>query len=589
VLGGSSINAGLGADTFTATLATEAALTSLTASTNTTSMVMSGVETVALTVTANTAVLTIGNLPASLQTITVSGTDLSASLSATTTATGQTVTVNNTTGTNASNISVGNFATQTITTGSAGDTVTIAGGSATKGIVVKTGIGNDTVTVTTTEGLTGVGNILDGGTGTDTLALYRPAASENFDFAALITAGTIVGFEAVSFLTEATTASTHALTAGTGITSYTVNTTVVGNIYNLSATATQAAAITALVDSGTVGLLNLSITTAGTVNLSAATLTAVDQINYQDVAVTLTLPTAATAVVQGATSAGTASQTVQFAQATTVLQSVTFSSTGTVTFNVPTAWASGAASVDAIDITMVAPAASTTRLSFVGAAATTLIQMVDSDMIITNANIDTVLVGGVTGASTFTWTTGPTRLFTVDATEFTSAQVVYTFVTDNAGTAASAITISGFDAGTGGDILRLSDATFTTIAANVNNITTTGFSYIASSTAVGAESQVLILQASAFQISGALTQVGDAGEVERVIAAAAIIGSTSALTSLYVALDNGVDTGIYRMTTVLTVAGGSVNESSEIAAVTLVAVLSGISDVGTLNSANFVS
>ena len=585
--GGSSINAGLGADTFTATLATQAALTSLvTSGADTTSMVMSGVETVTLTVTANTAVLTIGNLPASLQTITVSGTDLSASLSATTTASGQTVTVNNTTGTNASNISIGNFANQTVTTGSAGDAVTIAGGSATKGIVVRTGIGSDTVTVTATEGLTGVGNVLDGGTGTDTLALYRPAASENFDFAALITAGTIAGFEAVSFLTEATTASTHALTAGTGIVSYTVNTTVSANIYNLSATSTQAAAITTLADTTGTGALNLSITTAGTVNLSGATLTNVDQINYQDVAVTLTLPSAATSVVQGATTAGTASQTVQFGSATTAAQSVTFSSTGTVTFNVPTAWASASASGDALDLTMVSTAAATTRLSFVGGSTTATVLMVDADLVITNANIDTVLVGGVTGASAFSWTAGPTRLFTVDATEFTSAQVSYSFVTDDAGTAASAITIVGFDAGTGGDKLILSNAAGGINSATVANIATTGYSYNASSTAAGAESQVLILQASAFQISGALTQVGDAGEVERVIAAAGLVGSASLVTSLYVALDNGVDTGVYRISTLLT-AAGIIDTSAEITAVTLVAVLSGVSDVSTLNVANF--
>jgi len=96
----------------------------------------------------------------------------------------------------------------------------------------------------------------------------------------------------------------------------------------------------------------------------------------------------------------------------------------------------------------------------------------------------------------------------------------------------------------------------------------------------------LILQAASFQISGLLTQVGDAGEVERVIAAAAIIGSTSFLTSLYVALDNGVDTGIYRVTTNLTVAG-AVDTTTEVTAVTLVAVLSGISDVSTLAVGNF--
>jgi len=506
-------------------------------------------------------------------------------LSATTTAAGQTVSVSNTTGSNASAITVGNFATQSVTTGSAGDTVTVTGGSSTRAITVKTGIGNDTINLGAATAFTGAGNTYDAGTGTDTLGIYGPSASESFDFAALITAGTIAGFEAVTFASEAATTSVHAVTAGTGIVSYTTTTSAGGQVFNLSATAAQAAAITTYAAPAT-GSSNLLISSAGTVNLSAATFTNVDAITYQNVAVTLTLPEAVSAVVQGASSAGTDAQTVQFAAGSVNAQSVTISSTGTVTFNVPTVWASFSSTGDNGDYTMVATAGATTRLSLVGAAASTVIDMQNDDLVVANANIDTVLVGGITGASTISYTTGPTQLLSVDATEFTSAQVVYTFVTDNAGSAAQTLTIAGFDAGTTGDKLLLSNAANAIPAANVANVATTGYTFNGTGTAVAAASQLLILQASSFQITGALTQIGDAGEVERAIAAAGITTAASIATFMYVALDNGVDTGIYRMSTALT-AVGTVDTSAEITAVTLVAVLTGIADVGTLNSANF--
>jgi len=584
--GGSSINAGLGADTFTATLATAGALTSLvTSGADTTSMVMSGVETVTLTVTANTAVLTIGSLPTSLQTITVSGTDVSGSLSATTTAAGQTVTVNNTTGTNASAITVGDFINQTITTGSAGDSVTVNGGSSTRGLTVKTGIGNDTITLGAATAFTGAGNSFDAGTGTDTLAIYGPGASEAFNFASLITAGTITGFEAVTFASEATTVSVHAVTAGTGIVSYTTTTSTTAQVFNLSATAAQAGAITTYSAPSTGGN-NLLITSAGTVDLSAATFTNIDQISYQDVAVTLTLPAAVSAVVQGATSAGTSAQTVTFPATSVNAQSVTISSTGTVTFNVPTVWASFAASGDNGNYTMVAPAAATTRLSLVGAAPSVSIILNDADFVVANANIDTVLVGGVTAASTFSYEGGPTQLLSINADEFTSAQVVYSFVTDNAGSAAQTLTIAGFDTGTSGDKLLLNNLSTAITAANVRNIATSGATFNGTGTPIADACQVMILQASTFQISGALTQVDDAGEVERVIAATAMIGSASIATFMYAVIDNGIDTGVYRYSTALT-AAGTVDTSAEIVSVTLVAVLTGVSDVSTLTSANF--
>jgi hypothetical protein len=98
----------------------------------------------------------------------------------------------------------------------------------------------------------------------------------------------------------------------------------------------------------------------------------------------------------------------------------------------------------------------------------------------------------------------------------------------------------------------------------------------------------LILQAAAFQINGSLTQVSNAGEVERIIAAAAPVSLTAASgVSVYVVADNGVDTGIYRVLLTAANANTAVDTSGEISNVTLVAVLTGISDAGTLVGANF--
>jgi hypothetical protein len=122
----------------------------------------------------------------------------------------------------------------------------------------------------------------------------------------------------------------------------------------------------------------------------------------------------------------------------------------------------------------------------------------------------------------------------------------------------------------------------------VSNVATTGFTFNGSAAAAGAECNVLILQGAAFQISGALTQVTNAGEVERAIAAAAAMSVSAATgTSVYVVLDNGVDTGVYRALFTASAADSAVDSAAEISAVTLVAVLTGISDAGTLVGTNF--
>jgi hypothetical protein len=232
--------------------------------------------------------------------LTLTGSNGDGALQATTTAAGQTFTVNNTNGGTASVITVADLANISVTTGSAGDTITVAGGAATTGLSVNAGAGADTVNVTLASGWSGLGNTLNGGTnltGTvDVLSLNYSAIGTTIDLAAMITAGDIAGFEQLTLGLDAADGTTT-ITAGTGFTRY--NTALLndaGDVVILNATAAQANAITSYVADAT-GTDTLNITTAGTVSFAGDTTTAIDTIAYQNVAIDLTLNNSANTVV----------------------------------------------------------------------------------------------------------------------------------------------------------------------------------------------------------------------------------------------------------------------------------------------------
>jgi Ca2+-binding RTX toxin-like protein len=598
---GAALTGGAGNDTLNSTLATQGLVTSLTTA-GSAGVALSGIEVANFNVTASTAVLNVGTLPTDLKTITATATDLNGALQATTSAAGQTVTVTNTLGTTASAITVGNFSNQTITTGNAGDGVTVSGGALTNYISVNTSAGNDTVTLGALTALTGTNNVLNGSTGTDTLAFYGLSSLEAVNLATLITAGTIAGFEAVTFADGHDSA--HAITAATGIVSYTASpSAAAAEVYNISATAAQANAITTIANAGSAtGLVNLLITTAGDVSFVDDTTTAVNLISYQDVAVNLTLNNTANTVTQGATTAGTAAQTVTFSTVAAA-QTVTINSTGTVAFNVTPALGVLLTAGAVADTTPIAVAGATVSLNWIGTAGT-VIDINDPDLQIgvsvggvennAGANLDVINVGGVVGAQFFTYGTGLAATATrvtipVNATETGATQYSYTFITDDAGTSDQTLSITGFDAGTGGDKILLSNAANAIGDSAVLKIATAGYTYDATNAiAAGAEANILVLQATAHQVTGALNQVANAGAVEAAILAAGLVSGTAhAAVSTYIALDNGVDTGIYRVVLDASANAGIVDSVDEITAVVLVATLVGVSDVSTLVGTNF--
>jgi len=451
--------------------------------------------------------------------------------------------------------------------------------------------------------LTGTNNVLNGSTGTDTLAFYGLGVSENVNLTTLITAGTIAGFEAVTFANGDD--STHAITAATGIVSYTASPSASANeIYNISATAAQANAITTISNAGSAtGLVNLLITTAGDVSFVDDTTTAVNLISYQDVAVNLTLNNTANAVTQGGTTAGSAAQTVTFSTVAAA-QTVTINSTGTVAFNISPPLGVLLSAGAVADTTPIAVAGATVSLNWIGTAGTA-IDINDEDLQLgatlgvednSGANLDVINVGGVVGAQSFTYGTGLAATATrvtipVNATETGATQYVYTFITDNAGTSDQTLAITGFDAGTGGDKLLLSNAANAIASTAVFKIATTGYTYDATNAvAAGAEANILVLQAAGSQVTGALNQVANAGAVEAAILAAGLVSGTAhAAVSTYIVLDNGVDTGIYRVVLDASANGGVVDSVDEITAVVLIATLTGVSDVSNLVGTNFAA
>jgi len=598
-----TINAGLGNDTLNTTLATQGLLTTLTAASGT-GVALTSVETVNITVTTPASAVILGsNIPTDLQTLTLVGSNGDGSLTATTTATGQTVTVTNTNGTTASTITTSNHAGLTVTTGSAGDSIIFKGGASATTNTVNAGAGADTVRIDAATALTNLGNSANGGsnlTGTvDTLQFnYDIGNGNTLDLAALLTAGDIAGFEKVELLADQ--GATVGVTAGTGITQYQFTNTAGSEAFNLTATAAQANAITSI--TGHAGdTVTLLISDAGTVSLSGDTTTALDAITY-DAAVDLTLNNSAQAVTQGGGAAGTGTQTVTFGDGSAI-QSAVIGSTGTVTFNITAAALAtvAAADVDATSVsstealqTMQAAAGATAVVNVTGTGGAFMLLDAtpaegDDDLVLTN--IDTVNINTTT-ASTIVAAVQDAE---IDFTLNLGSVAGHTVTLDSNGTQNAAVTITGFAAGTSGDIISLSEATTADLGGDdittVNITATTGLTIAGATSAAGIVNVVVAGQAGA-QISGALTDTGDAGAVEAAIIAAGITvsGSNSADEYFYFAADNGTGTGIYRVTlasaNIADAADEAIDAANEISAVQLIATID-VADASTLVAGNF--
>jgi hypothetical protein len=563
-----------------------------------TEVAITGVETVSLTQTTN-GLTTVNNLTADITSLSVTGAD--AALSVTATANNQTLsTAANTSAGTASAITVANFNNATITTGAAGDTVIASGGAAANTNTIDTNGGADTVRLGAATALTGASNTYDGGThatgAVDTLRLdYDVGTGNTLDLAALTTAGTIANFESLNL--NADQGGTIAVTAATGYTRYAFTDATAGEIFNLTSTAAQANAITSITGDAA-DTVTLLISDAGSVDLSGDTMTALDAITFQDVAVDLTLDNTATAVTQGGTTAGTETTSVTFGNGGAI-QSATINSTGTVTFNATAAMLATVAVGD-VDTTVSAGQALQTFAGVAGATAVINVTGAggnfmaldatptegDDDLVYTN--IDTMNVNTTSQSIIVAAVQNAEADFTINLGAFSGHEVHL----DSNGTQDAAVTITGFAAGVGGDKILLNEATNigATDITTFNNVATTGLTLAGLGTAVGAAVNVVVASGSTMQVSGALTQTGDAGAVEAALIASgiAITGGSAANEALYFAADNGTQTGLYRVFTASgNMADVNVNAANEFA-VTHIATID-VADASLLTADNFAS
>ncbi|MDA7482473.1 hypothetical protein N9A39_03165 [Planktomarina temperata] len=406
----------------------------------------------------------------------------------------------------------------TITGGSGNDTLTLT--NLTAGGAVNMGAGNDTVDAATTAILTGTGSTFLGGSGTDTLTL---AAAQTVTVAAL---AAVSGFEALNF---GAIGGTSAYTLKGEETSIVVDTTNAGIV--VTGTGANLSNLTTITNTDGTNVMSFTASDAGaTIDWAGAALTGdIDVITFQNTG-------ANNLIIDGAD--------VSLVAATAVAAG----STDTIT--IASSSASGADALDATEM------AAFENIVLAGDA--------DLDLDVTDGGVavartitgdvgdNTIMVNGISAAKTINISSGGTDTVVL------------------AMDASATATITGFTAGTGGDVLNLVNADDSGVdLATGAPIVTTGAAIVDTATD---SNNAYILAGSTFQISGALTNVSDAGTVEAAIVAAGFSGTTTDGEFFIVALDNGTDTGVYRVTSNDT----AITAASDIDGITLIAVLDGV-------------
>jgi Ca2+-binding RTX toxin-like protein len=459
--GGSSISGGLGNDTYNLTVATQAALTSLTTSgANTTSVALNSVEVANITVTASTGAVTLGTLPTGLNTLTVTGTDGNAGLSATVAATGQAITVANTTlaGT-ASTITFGDFATQSATTGSANDTFNTISRD---GINANGGAGDDTFNVGNVAAFDNdsVMITLTGGTGTDALTF-----ADGLTLAVDLSDTNDVSISGIETLNLGAVGATSTITLPAGTTFRTLSgTTAAGRDITATMTAAQIDALTTITSGNTNNAFNVVSSDTGSVTVNLAdttytTLAFVDSITFANTTsagvVTVTVDENV-AVVGGA-------GTTDVLTITDTLGGVTVAATAFETVNFTTTAQAGA---------VVAPVGATTVTTSVAQAGLTLAAATTS-FTSSNATGAVVLTDGTgTAAQTMTHSGAGTLTLTMGSDTSTADTVTVSgtgAVTVNQVTGAGVTTINLNSTGTAVDTVNTTPVVLAIHRVVVNN------------------------------------------------------------------------------------------------------------------------
>jgi hypothetical protein len=432
-----------------------------------------------------------------------------------------------------------NHALKNITGGAAADGVTVT--NLVAGGTVSLGAGADSLAAMTVAIATGTGSSFVGGTQeSGTVDSVTFAAAQTYTATSL---DQLSGFESVDFAAPGAT-SVVTLPTTNSLTTISVDTTTAA--LTVTGTGAQLTALTSVSNVNGTNTLNftLSDTTAGSLNIAGWTIGGtggdIDVITFAGNNNTLTTNATNIAKITGTVAAAGAGDTL------VITADATVDATKFAAFEVLTA------SGTDVDITDSGVAVARTLNGDAG------------------ANIFTL--AGISAAKTVNLGTGGADSvgLSVDAT--------------------AVATINGFTVGsaTGADTLNLLTAADGALTvAMVPAVVATGATVTASATD---PSTGVILSGAAFQVSGTLTQTTDAGAVEAAIIAAGLAGITNTTTDngkfFMVALDNGTDTGVYRVA----VAGGASTAwgQADDLSVSLIAILVGVSDCGTIVAANIV-
>jgi len=485
---GAAIDGGTGVDVLNITASADGQVTSLTTA-GTNGVAVTNVETINLTVTATASANALGTLPATLTTLTATGTDGNGAITATVGATGQTITVTNTAATTGSTITFGAFAgvtpgvaTQTATTGSGADTFNTI---AVDGISASGGAGNDAFNVSNVAAFDNdsLAVTLAGGTGTDTLT-FANGLTGTIDLSDTNDV-TISGIEVINAGT-ATTGGMAITLAGSDFRTIQGDSTTANVTYTMTAAQLDAlTTITAATSSNTFSVAVSNTTGPVTVDLSDTTYTTlahVDSITFN--AVTTGVVTATidenVAVVGGqgsadvlnvtgslgaVTMASSAFETVNLT--TTAQASAVTLGTGVVTVNssltqtgaITLVSGTTAANATAGNITYVDTntAANTTTFTNSGSGAMTVTMTGDTNAAdtVVNSGTGTITLNQKVGSGVTTLTLNANSA--VDTINFSDG------TTASAGVLAAAdrVVVTGFN--TAGDLIKL-DVEQTTVA-----------------------------------------------------------------------------------------------------------------------------
>jgi hypothetical protein len=453
-------------------------------------------------------------------------------------------------------VKISGTAASTIKTGSAADALTLTAVNGGVTTTLATGDGNDTIGITTATTAIANGNLaIDGGAGSDVLTLVQGVATVSND-------GDIVKVErlevsgAHAFAWTTANADIVADTTVNFAASATGNITIDGSLSASKAYAVSILGVTAAsaysIKTDTTGVVNDSVT---------LTLLANNAFEVADV-IALAGGTADTVTLN----LNGFNESITYAAATSVTGVERFVVNGTA----PTATTGLTLTLDKDAL-----GGGVFELDLRGLTSGATINVGD-------VNTGTLTIKDSTGVDDISLTTGAAAATVNLAGGGNDTVTVATAVT-------AAQTIQGWAVGDVINLVAAADGSTAVAVTTTANIVTGGATVVSAATNA---TTAYVLAGAGFQINGAITAAnsGDGGPVEAAIIAAGLRQATVTNGQfITVALDNGTDTGIFRVTTNNDVgSNANVMDLAGDLTVSLIAVLVGVPDASVLVAGSII-